>query len=65
MRVLVVNAGSSTLKLRVVDDHDAVVARADLPAVERIPPADLTRELGALGPCDAVGHRGGHRGRAL
>jgi acetate kinase len=63
MHVLVVNAGSSTLKLRVVDDHDAVVARADLPAVEQIPPADLARELDRLAPYDAVGHRLVHGGR--
>ena len=63
MRVLVVNAGSSTLKLRVVDDHDAVVARADLPAVEQVPPADLARELDGLAPYDAVGHRVVHGGR--
>ena len=30
MRVLVVNAGSSSLKLRLVDDADTVVGRADL-----------------------------------
>ena len=64
VRVLVVNAGSSTLKLRVVDEEDAVVARADLPAVERMPPADLAgRVLEALGPFDAVGHRVVHGGR--
>jgi acetate kinase len=63
MHVLVVNAGSSTLKLRVVDDHDAVVARADLPAVEQIPPADLARELDGLGTFEAVGHRVVHGGR--
>jgi acetate kinase len=63
VRVLVVNAGSSTLKLRVVDDHDAVVARADLPAVEQIAPADLARELDDLGPFDAAGHRVVHGGR--
>jgi acetate kinase len=63
VRVLVVNAGSSTLKLRVVDDHDTVVARSDLPAVEQIPPADLARELDGLAPYDAVGHRVVHGGR--
>jgi acetate kinase len=63
VRVLVVNSGSSTLKLRVLDDHDAVVARADLPAVEQIPPADLARELDGLAPYDAVGHRVVHGGR--
>jgi acetate kinase len=63
VRVLVVNAGSATLKLRVVDDHDAVVARADLPAVDQIPPPDLARELDGLAPYDAVGHRVVHGGR--
>ena len=32
MRVLVVNAGSSSLKLRVLDDSDQVTGTADLPA---------------------------------
>jgi acetate kinase len=32
VRILVVNAGSSSLKLRVLDEDDAVVASADLPA---------------------------------
>jgi len=32
MRVLVVNAGSSSLKLRVLDPDDAITGSADLPA---------------------------------
>ena len=32
MRILVVNAGSTSLKLRVLDDEDRVTAAADLPA---------------------------------
>ena len=32
MRVLVVNAGSSSLKLRVLDESDKVTGTADLPA---------------------------------
>ncbi len=32
MRILVVNAGSSSLKLRVVDGGDHVLASEDLPA---------------------------------
>jgi acetate kinase len=64
LRVLVANAGSSTLKLRVVDEADVVVARADLPAVERLPPPDeLAQELVALAPFAAVGHRVVHGGR--
>jgi acetate kinase len=62
MRVLVVNAGSSSLKLRVVDDADVVAGRADLPAVGRVTPDDITQALGDLGPFDAVGHRVVHGG---
>lgn len=63
MRVLVVNAGSSSLKLRVLDDDDRVVASRDLDA--RNGHADA-RELSAfVGEVefDAAGHRvvhGGH-----
>lgn len=67
MRVLVVNAGSATLKLRVVDGGDAVVGRADLPAVGRATPDDIAAALAALAPFDATGHRvvhGGERFRA-
>lgn len=61
MRVLVVNAGSSTLKLRVLDGDDRVLAVAetgpdDAAAVEHL--------LAEHGPVDAAGHRvvhGGHR----
>ena len=63
MLVLVVNAGSSSLKLRVVDDGDATVAAADLPAVEEVEPGDLAAALDGLGPADAVGHRIVHGGR--
>jgi acetate kinase len=61
--VLVVNAGSSSLKLRVVDDGDGTVAAADLPAVEEVEPGDLAAALDGLGPADAVGHRIVHGGR--
>ncbi len=57
MRVLVVNAGSSSLKLRVVDDEDTVVARADLGA-----DGDVAGALGELGTFDAAGHRIVHGG---
>jgi acetate kinase len=62
MRVLVVNAGSSTLKLRLVDAHDRVAGRADLPAVGRTSEDDIAAALRSLGPCDAVGHRVVHGG---
>ncbi|HSZ30545.1 MAG TPA: hypothetical protein VK784_12430, partial [Pseudonocardiaceae bacterium] len=54
-RVLVVNAGSSSLKLRVLDPADAVTARADLPAPRD--PADtaaIKSAIETLGPVDAV-----------
>jgi acetate kinase len=62
-RVLVVNAGSSSLKLRVLDRDDAVVASADLPAprgsTDAAAVADAIRGLGSV---DAVGHRIVHGG---
>jgi acetate kinase len=57
VNVLVVNAGSSSLKLRLLDSHDAVVAAADLPADGDV--ADALREW--LAP-EAVGHRVVHGG---
>ncbi|MCF6507307.1 acetate/propionate family kinase [Blastococcus sp. MG754426] len=63
MRVLVVNAGSSSLKLAVVDDDGTVAAgttvegwrgEGDL--------APLTEFLAGCGPVDAVGHRVVHGG---
>jgi acetate kinase len=59
VRVLVVNAGSSSLKLRLLDDEDQLVAGRDLAAGEE-GLADAIRELG---PADAVGHRVVHGGR--
>lgn len=62
-RILVVNAGSSSLKLRVLDPSDALLAEADLP-----PPrggddaASVADALDALGPIDAAGHRVVHGG---
>ena len=66
MRILVVNAGSSSLKLRVVGDDDASVASVDLPGVETSD-ADgprLGAAIAALGSVDAVGHRVVHGGDA-
>ncbi len=63
MGILVVNAGSSSLKLRVLDDHNAVAGSADLP-----PPRDaadiggVTAAIASLGPVEAVGHRVVHGG---
>ena len=70
MRILVVNAGSSSVKLRVVDDAGETVDRTDLPAFDaehaeaaRDPAAGaLAAAIARLGPVDAVGHRIVHGG---
>lgn len=62
MRVLVVNAGSSSVKLRVVDGQDHISGSADLGP----PGANFADQLGAFvrgaGSLDAVGHRVVHGG---
>jgi acetate kinase len=62
MRVLVVNSGSSSVKLRVVDADDRVSAKVDLGP----PGADLGDRLdefvSGAGPLDAAGHRVVHGG---
>lgn len=63
MRILVVNAGSSSLKLRVLDRDDALVASADLPAPRGSTDAAAVAEaIRGLGAVDAVGHRIVHGG---
>ena len=58
MQVLVVNAGSSTLKLRVVGAHDEVTAAADMPAIGgRFDDGELSEWLAGTEPIDAAGHR--------
>ena len=65
-RILVVNAGSSSLKLRVLGPDDALVGTADLPAprgsADATQVADAIRGLGAVA---AVGHRIVHGGTAF
>jgi acetate kinase len=62
VRVLVVNAGSSSLKLSVLDDDRPCGAR-ELPAPgAAIDTAALAAALRELGPADAVGHRIVHGG---
>ena len=70
MRILVVNSGSSSLKLRVLDEHDELVASRDLPAIAMpgddgpvsASPEDVRAAIEGLGPVDAVGHRVVHGG---
>lgn len=69
-RILVVNAGSSSIKLRVVQVDEVTadgttVEDADLPALDTdddAASAALGRRLQRLGPVDAVGHRIVHGG---
>jgi acetate kinase len=71
-RILVVNSGSSSLKLRVLDDRDALVASADLPAITMAGDAGhasagassgaVRAAIDGLGVVDAVAHRVVHGG---
>ncbi len=56
------NAGSSSLKLRLLGDDDEVLGTDDLPAIDRLGAGDLGRALEKLGRFDAVGHRIVHGG---
>ena len=63
MRILVVNAGSSSLRLRLLGDADELLATHDLPAPGgQADHGELTAALGDLGPVDAAGHRIVHGG---
>lgn len=63
LRVLVVNAGSSSLKVRALDPDGTVTFRADLPAPADPGTADaLAGAMAEAGPVDAVGHRIVHGG---
>jgi acetate kinase len=68
VRVLVVNAGSSSVKLRVLGDDDALLGERDLAAPRSEVDQDgLARALAELPQADVVGHRvvhGGQRFRA-
>ncbi len=63
MNVLVVNAGSSSLKLSLLDEADRTIASREL-ATEGPPHPDAVRAAlaGPLGEADAVGHRIVHGG---
>jgi acetate kinase len=62
-RVLVVNAGSSSLKLSVLDPAGAVTASADLPAPHGAADgSEIKSAIESLGAVDAVGHRIVHGG---
>jgi acetate kinase len=66
MRILVVNAGSSSLKLRLLDGDDRLAASADFPPVETPDArAGLERFVLDAASVDAVGHRVVHGGAGL
>jgi acetate kinase len=66
MRILVVNAGSSSLKLRVLEPDDSVTASEDLPAPRgRTDASHIARAIEGFGQIDAVGHRIVHGGTAF
>jgi acetate kinase len=63
LRVLVVNAGSSSLKLRALDAHDELIAASDLPASGgEVECGALASAIEELPEVDAVGHRVVHGG---
>ncbi|MBO0827395.1 MAG: acetate/propionate family kinase [Streptosporangiales bacterium] len=65
MRVLVVNAGSSSLKLRLLDAADRVVDAKDIGVGRRggFDPSEVAATIGGMTQVDAVGHRVVHGGR--
>src|SRR5438105_14105508 len=66
MRVLVVNAGSSTLKLRLLDGDDRTLADRELSAPGgEFDEAAAGAVLGELQGVDAIGHRVVHGGARL
>jgi len=66
VNILVVNAGSSSLKLRVLDDTNAVLTRKDLPNLSPEVLGPLLAEVLTGEPAiDAVGHRVVHGGSAF
>jgi acetate kinase len=66
LRVLVVNAGSSSVKLRLLGPDDALLAERDLSAPQsRVDPAELLDALSGMERPDVVGHRVVHGGRSF
>lgn len=63
VRLLVVNVGSSSVKLSVVGDHDELMAAKTLPVESgRIDEGAVAEVIAAQRPIDAVGHRIVHGG---
>jgi acetate kinase len=64
MRVLAVNAGSSSVKLSLIGDHDVTLAEHELTAAEgAVDGGELRAAIdGGLDQADVVGHRIVHGG---
>jgi acetate kinase len=63
VRILVVNAGSSSVKLDLLDDEDAVLHSCELPSPEgTVEPELLGSSIKNWGDVEAVGHRIVHGG---
>jgi len=63
VRVLTVNAGSSSLKLRVLDEDDSLVIECDVPApAGEDGTAAVAGALDGIEGMEAVGHRVVHGG---
>jgi len=63
VRILVVNTGSSSVKVRVLEDDDGLSLSSDLPGpADALGPEDFAGVLAQAGPIDAVGHRVVHGG---
>lgn len=63
MQVLVINAGSSSLKVSLVRDDDEVLNRRDFDAPGgHVDPAELTSAVRSMDGVEAVGHRVVHGG---
>jgi len=63
VRILVVNTGSSSVKLAVVDDGDRIAASVNLPAPRgRVNEGAVRQTIDGYAPIEAVGHRIVHGG---
>jgi acetate kinase len=62
LRVLVANAGSSSLKLRLLGSADELIAKRDLDIRGELDGDAVAAALAAIGDADAVGHRIVHGG---
>jgi acetate kinase len=66
MRVLVINAGSSSVKIRLLDPDDTLLQEVNLDADRGQPEAGaITAAIKNIGPVDAVGHRVVHGGTSF